>query len=1267
MSKSPVVVEGLSLSDLDSIDIILTTVFGHEAGDIVEYMRRAATAGRLQVPRDLFGVRSASGALDAFMGSLPGALLVDGCRVPTAEAAAVATLPDRRGAGLCSALMREFEAEAVRSGASVLLIAGIPAFYRRFGFEYALSMPWHREVRWEQAREKELCNPPGTRYAATRVERGHEGEWIQRRSTRFASVVGVCTELDSHTLGVLCSVLFVDSPGHSLLTAELYDVRAEGSEDVVGQFAVATQWGSLFLRELWLHESHAAALDLVLITDINDVNGVLLYDAIYVLWRDGTYHLTNRAIVDGTVAQLVESTLLHVPVDLETDMDLMEPYFVAPSWNSIASAARVLRMARSDAQVSGFFSPRCPRPDPSPHDLEWSTRAEASCALSGEFVFSECFVMPDDSKEGTGIVLEAPSENDGNAVSGRVHSPRGTACRRRGILVAGASKVQSSENITACAEDYSKRKSASATPGKSRTERPRKRVRFQEPDEPDQSAGEEDPVSGGHYAVGTLMSQLKHTEAEGPSTTSSSPTLTDGAERCDPDDAPCLEGECLMDDTGMPRYASLGLPDDAAQMDNNKSIFRLLEGAGNVESLYLRTAVKRVISCADTLDEDALMMCRCSLQVLEQGVILLTDALFGYWAAPEEWTLDSFFDKYCSRGLSLESMAMFSAYKTEAVLGMRFKGSPVGELVTAVMAFLQWAEGAWKRHGDMDAPSVHQARCTPMGSIADTHPRVLHTRNVEELAAFALCCHPRLGSGSPASTLTPDCLELISSLASEPLSVLEALRLAPAWELRPDRVLRDKGILHPATRLEESSYAAVDPGDDSGPVEVRFHRDSCAAAMTMARAKVGGELSMTADIEALGESEVSLKVSRGLYAGGKFTVWRPAVAEGELPKQLQAEFTIAAVDWFLARLSAKTSRPCAVDSSPHGHVARRQGPSLTVALLGDAAPSQGHPIPRLGDDESYELRASEATGAAISARTVAGACWALETLLQLVERSADGSVVWCAAAVEVADAPAYAWRGLLVDPSRHFLPLDTLRRVLRCCAAAKLNVLHLHLSDDQGFRVESARLPELNRAGGEYYTRAELRELVAEAAALGVRVVPEVDVPGHATPWLMAFPGIAAGGCAPGALMPEWGISEDVMSPACERTFEVIAAFMEEMAQVFPDEYVHIGGDEVKEQRWLADPAVQELMKQKNLKTAAQVQLYFNTRVYAILKQLGKTMIGWDEIASARTLHQTLGDDVVVQRWRKVGPANRHLRFLNSEGYYLDHLKTAAYHYSISP
>eukprot|EP00727_Mastigamoeba_balamuthi_P007990 m51a1_g3811 hypothetical protein (438) ;mRNA; f:255622-256935 len=267
MSKTPVVVERLGLPDLDAIGAIIDAVFGHQDGEMGEYMRRAATAGRLRVPRDLLGVRSASaGALDAFVGSLPGALLVDGCRVPIAEAETVSTLPPTRGAGLCSALMREFEAEAVRSGASALLISGIPGFYRRFGFEYALSMPWHREVRWEQAREKEICNPSGTRYAATRVERGHEGEWIQRRSTRFASVVGVCTELESHTLGVLCSVPFVERPGRHNLTAELYDVRAEGSEDVVGQFAVATQWGSLFLRELWLHESHAAALECALAT-----------------------------------------------------------------------------------------------------------------------------------------------------------------------------------------------------------------------------------------------------------------------------------------------------------------------------------------------------------------------------------------------------------------------------------------------------------------------------------------------------------------------------------------------------------------------------------------------------------------------------------------------------------------------------------------------------------------------------------------------------------------------------------------------------------------------------------------------------------------------------------------------------------------------------------------------------------------------------------------------------------------------------------------
>eukprot|EP00727_Mastigamoeba_balamuthi_P003254 m51a1_g12926 hypothetical protein (199) ;mRNA; f:1284-1880 len=179
-----------------------------------------------------------------------------------------------------------------------------------------------------------------------------------------------------------------------------------------------------------------------------------------------------------------------------------------------------------------------------------------------------------------------------------------------------------------------------------------------------------------------------------------------------------------------------------------------------------------------------------------------------------------------------------------------------------------------------------------MGSTIDTKQRVPRTRNSEELVTFAFACHPRLGSDSPASSLTPDCLELISSLAAEPLSVLEALRLAPAWELRPDRVLRDNSILHPSVRLEEASYVALDPGDDRGPVEVRFHRNSYAATVKMAKTKVGSEISMTADIESLGESEVFLKVSDGRYASSKFTVWRPAVAEGGLPKQLQAELTM---------------------------------------------------------------------------------------------------------------------------------------------------------------------------------------------------------------------------------------------------------------------------------------------------------------------------------------------------------------------------------------
>eukprot|EP00727_Mastigamoeba_balamuthi_P003661 m51a1_g13292 hypothetical protein (340) ;mRNA; r:1487-2506 len=169
---------------------------------------------------------------------------------------------------MCRALIREFEASAVRSGATALIIHGIPGFYRQFGFDYAISFPLHRPVSWEQSREQGLCcASSGLRYAATKVPRGCEGGWIARRSTRFCTTVDVYAEHTALELGTLCSVPIVDATGQSLLSAELYDVRADCGDEVVGQFAVTTSlWGALVLRELWLHDSHRAALACALAT-----------------------------------------------------------------------------------------------------------------------------------------------------------------------------------------------------------------------------------------------------------------------------------------------------------------------------------------------------------------------------------------------------------------------------------------------------------------------------------------------------------------------------------------------------------------------------------------------------------------------------------------------------------------------------------------------------------------------------------------------------------------------------------------------------------------------------------------------------------------------------------------------------------------------------------------------------------------------------------------------------------------------------------------
>src|SRR6202795_693742 len=279
---------------------------------------------------------------------------------------------------------------------------------------------------------------------------------------------------------------------------------------------------------------------------------------------------------------------------------------------------------------------------------------------------------------------------------------------------------------------------------------------------------------------------------------------------------------------------------------------------------------------------------------------------------------------------------------------------------------------------------------------------------------------------------------------------------------------------------------------------------------------------------------------------------------------------------------------------------------------------------KLSEDESYELVISQ-SGAKLTAPNPLGILHGLQTFLQLVEITANGFAV---PVVTIKDQPRFAWRGLLIDVGRHFIPLDVLKRNVDGMAAVKMNVLHLHLYDNEGFRIESKRFPKLQEAGsdGLYYTQNEIREFVTYAHDRGIRVVPEFEMPGHSRSLFAGYPELASG---PGPYTVDPGGVDAVMDPTREETYKFIDKFIGEMAELFPDEYFHIGGDEVSGSQWAANPKIQAFMHSHGMKTNADLQAYFNQRLQKILSKHHKIMMGWDEV-----LHPDLPKTVVVQSWR---------------------------------
>ncbi|MCE4553916.1 beta-N-acetylhexosaminidase [Roseateles cellulosilyticus] len=327
-------------------------------------------------------------------------------------------------------------------------------------------------------------------------------------------------------------------------------------------------------------------------------------------------------------------------------------------------------------------------------------------------------------------------------------------------------------------------------------------------------------------------------------------------------------------------------------------------------------------------------------------------------------------------------------------------------------------------------------------------------------------------------------------------------------------------------------------------------------------------------------------------------------------------------------------------------------------------------------DGAYQLDVAPG-GVTLQAGSDAGLFYAGVSLWQLLTADGGQGAVTLPG-LHIADRPRFGWRGLMLDVVRHFAPVDEVKALIDQMALHKLNVLHLHLSDDQGWRLEIKRYPELTRIGawrtppggeparyGGFYTQAQLRELVAYAAARHITLVPELDMPGHAQAVVAAYPKVGVDiGDGPGrnprpAVSVDWGVNPYLYN-ADEATLRFVENVMDEVMAVFPSTFVHVGGDEAIKDQWKASPTVQARMRALGVTSEEALQSWFIGRIGRYLEKHGRRLIGWDEI-----LEGGLPAGASVMSWRgtegAVAAANQgHDVVLAPAGsLYLDNLQSA--------
>ena len=335
-----------------------------------------------------------------------------------------------------------------------------------------------------------------------------------------------------------------------------------------------------------------------------------------------------------------------------------------------------------------------------------------------------------------------------------------------------------------------------------------------------------------------------------------------------------------------------------------------------------------------------------------------------------------------------------------------------------------------------------------------------------------------------------------------------------------------------------------------------------------------------------------------------------------------------------AGLLAATLRKSTGFKLPVSPVATRPGKSEITFLL------QSNLMARLGA-EGYELSVTPGL-VTITASTAAGLFYGSQTLLQLLPPEIFSpqpvqEIAWTIPGVAISDSPRFVWRGFMLDVSRHFFTVTEVERVLDLMALYKLNTFHWHLVDDQGWRIEIKKYPKLTEIGawrdgigfgldptrttrydqdgryGGFFTQAQIREVVAYAAARHITVVPEIEMPGHSSAALVAYPQFA---CANAKIsMPDkGGVFTGVYCAGNDATFEFVSNVLAEVAPLFPGKYIHIGGDEVVKSNWMACADCQARIKTGGLKNEHELQSYFIRRVEKIVNAQGKSLIGWSEI-----------------------------------------------------